>query len=373
MHHKIVLLLLCTITACGANLPPEDGGPHGKAGQAKATRIVGGLEHPWGLAFLPAGHILVTERPGRLRLIREGALVPDPIPGLPAIAAGGQGGLLDVALAPNFADSRWVYLSYSAPADGGRTTALGRGRWNGKALEDWQQLYRLPKATSSRHHFGSRIAFGPDGMLYLSIGDRGERGRAQDGADTAGSILRLHPDGRIPDDNPFIDDPTVADETFTRGHRNPQGLSFHPGTGQLWSHEHGPRGGDELNRIIAGNNYGWPTISYGREYASGRPVSRDTHKPGLAQPVHVWIPSIAPSGMVFYDAERFPAWQGDLFLGSLKFAYLTRLRLEGDKVVAEERLLEGIGRVREIAQGPDGDLYLLTDGGNGGLYRVAPE
>lgn len=340
----------------------------------RLVRLVEGLEHPWGLAFLPDGGILVTERPGRLRVVtKDGKLDARPVSGLPQIAAHGQGGLLDVALHPRFRENQLVYLSYAARGEGGFSTEVARGRLSGGRLDDVQVIFRqLPKSGGGRH-FGSRLVFDRDGLLYITLGDRGEQDRAQRPDDHAGSVIRLHDDGRVPQDNPFAGKPGWKPEKYTLGNRNIQGAALHPRTGLLWTHEHGPQGGDEVNVIRAGANYGWPVITYGVNYGFGTKIGEGTHKPGMAQPLHTWVPSIAPSGMAFYTGERFPRWRGDLFVGALRDQMLVRLQLDGEKVVKEERMLkDALGRIRDVRNGPDGLLYLLTDEPRGVLARLEP-
>ncbi len=339
----------------------------------KAVTVIKGLEHPWGMAFLPDGRLLVTERPGRLRLIEDDHLLPQPIEGLPAISPRGQGGLLDVALHPDYKNNGWIYLSYAAPGKGGIGTEVARGRLQGNRIIDWQPIFKLLPKSSTGHHFGSRLVFDRAGYLYITVGDRGERKRAQRLDDHAGSVIRLHADGRVPEDNPFSGEAGIHPEIYSYGHRNPQGAAMHPGSGKLWIHEHGPQGGDEINIISAGDNYGWPVVSYGEEYGSGVSIGEGTHKSGITQPIHYWVPSIAPSGMTFYSGDKFPQWQGNLFVGSLKFQLLVRLELDGEKIVKEERLLKGeLGRIRDVRSGPDGFIYLLTDSPNGLLVRLEP-
>jgi len=332
-----------------------------------------GLEHPWGMAFLPNGGILITERPGRLRLYSGGEIDPRPIQGLPKIATTGQGGLLDVTLDPAFPSNSLVYLSYAAGGPKGVGTEVLRARLDDHRLNEPEVIFRaLPKSRGGRH-FGSRLLFSRGGKLLITLGDRGERPQAQNLQSHPGSIIRLDPDGGIPDDNPFRGQPGSAPEIYTFGNRNVQGIALRPENGQIWAHEHGPRGGDELNILAAGNNYGWPVITYGRNYGTGTQIGEGERKQGMVQPVHHWVPSIAPSGMSFYTGEAFPRWRGDVFLGSLKFELLVRLRLDGERVVTEERLLEGIiGRIRDVRTGPDGFIYLLSDAGNGGLFRLEP-
>ncbi len=339
----------------------------------KVVTVTEGLEYPWGMAFLPDGRILVTERPGRLRLVVEGKLDPAPIGGLPEIAATGQGGLLDVALHPEYPDNGWIYLSYAAAGPGGVGTEVMRGRLDGHRLVNQQLLFRVSPKSRGGRHFGSRLVFDNKGYLFITAGERGDRERAQDLGDTAGSVIRLHDDGRIPADNPFVGVSGARPEIYSYGHRNPQGAALHPDTGVLWIHEHGPQGGDELNIISAGANYGWPVITFGKEYGTGWDIGEGTHKEGMVQPIHYWVPSIAPSGMAFYTGDRFPAWRGNLFVGALKFQLLVRLELRGDRVVMEQRYLRGrIGRIRDVRNGPDGYLYLLTDDPAGRLMRLEP-
>jgi glucose/arabinose dehydrogenase len=340
----------------------------------RLVKVVEGLEYPWGLAFLPDGRILVTERPGRLRIVgKDGKLAPQAVAGLPQVAVHGQGGLLDVALHPRFTQNDLVYLSYAARGEGGISTEVARGRLSANRLENVEVIFRQQPKSSSGRHFGSRLVFDREGYLYITLGDRGEMERAQKADDHAGSVIRLHDDGRVPADNPFVGKPGWKPEKYTLGNRNIQGAALHPRTGQLWTHEHGPQGGDEVNVIRAGVNYGWPVITYGVNYGIGTKIGEGTHKPGMAQPLHYWVPSIAPSGMAFYTGDRFPAWRGDLFVGALRDQVLVRLKLDGDKIVNEERMLKNVlGRIRDVRSGPDGYLYLLTDESNGVLTRIEP-
>ena len=333
-----------------------------------------GLSHPWSLAFLPDGRMLVTERVGRLRIVHpDGRLDPRPVVGLPPIHQYGQGGLLDVALHPDFAHNRRVYFSFAEKGPGGYGTAVAFGRLEGQALHDVRVIFRQLPNTAKTYHFGSRLVFDREGHLFVTLGDRGNRMSAQDLGRHAGSLIRILPDGRVPPDNPFVGRPGARPEIWSYGHRNMQGAALHPVTGRVWTHEHGPQGGDELNIPQAGRNYGWPIITYGREYVTGLPIGEGTHKAGMEQPLHYWVPSIAPSGMAFYTGDRFPRWRGDLFIGSLKFRLLVRLRLDGEKVVHEERMLaDQLGRIRDVRQGPDGLIYLLTDAADGKLVRLRP-
>lgn len=337
-----------------------------------------GLVHPWALAFLPDGRFLVSERPGRLRVVAaDGRVEPVPVKGLPPIVARGQGGLLDVALHPGFAENRWLYLSYTAAGEGGVGTEVARGRWvsdaAGERLEELQVIYRQRPKSSGGQHFGSRLVFDREGFLHVSQGDRGEMARAQRLDDLAGKQVRLHDDGRVPVDNPWQGVTGALAEIFSVGHRNVQGAALHPLSGALWTHEHGPQGGDEINIVRKGRNYGWPVITYGVNYVTGTKIGVGTHREGLEQPLYQWTPSIAPSGMSFYTGDRFPAWRGNLFVGALRAQMLVRLELDGERVVREERLLNGrVGRIRDVRQGPDGLLYLLTDAADGRLLRLEP-
>ncbi len=340
----------------------------------RSVTVVEGLEYPWGLAFLPDGRMLVTERAGRLRLVSaDGRLDPQPVAGVPAVAVVGQGGLLDVAVHPEFAKNAWIYLSYAAPGEGGYGTEVLRARLDGHALRDPKIIFSMRPKTTTGHHFGSRLVFDRKGFLYITLGDRGEMERAQRLDDHAGSVIRVHDDGRVPVDNPFVAQRNALPEKFTLGNRNIQGAALHPETGELWAHEHGPQGGDEINIIRAGTNYGWPVITYGRNYGIGTRIGEGTEKPGMAQPIWQWTPSIAPSGMAFYTGDRFPAWRGNLFVGALRGQMLVRLELDGNRVLREERLLQGqIGRIRDVRTGPDGLLYLLTDEARGRIVRIEP-
>jgi glucose/arabinose dehydrogenase len=333
-----------------------------------------GLEHPWGLAFLPDGAALVTERPGRLRLISPEGEISPPLGGVPQVYASGQGGLLDVALDPAFSENRVVYLSYAEMGDGGAGTAVARARLDREALalEGLEVIFRQLPKTSGGRHFGSRLVFDREGHLFITLGERGERERAQDPSVNRGQVVRVNPDGSLPAGNPFLERQGYRPEIWSYGHRNPQGAAINPWTGALWTVEHGAAGGDEINLPQAGRNYGWPVISYGRHY-SGAKIGLGTEKEGMEQPLYYWDPSIAPGDMDFYDGEVFPDWRGDLFVTALKYRLLVRLELEGGEVVKEERLLADLGkRLRDVQQGPDGYLYLLTDEDEGALLRLQP-
>jgi len=370
LRRLAAIVLLCTVWA-----PPVLAQVFDSEVQRFRLNIVcAGLEHPWSLAFLPDRRMLVSERPGRLRLIdADGRLDPEPVRGLPPVAAVGQGGLLDIALHPRFAETGWIYLSYVAEGTGGYGTEVLRARFRGRTLSEVQVLFRMHPKSSGGQHFGSRLVFDRQGLLFITLGDRGDQQRAQRLDDHAGSIIRLHDDGRVPADNPFVDRPGARPEKFTLGNRNVQGAALHPRSGELWTHEHGPQGGDEINLIRSGVNYGWPVITYGRNYGTGTPIGEGTAKAGMAQPLHQWTPSIAPSGMAFYTGDRFPAWRGDLFVGALRDQMLLRLKLDGERVVHQEPLLKtAIGRIRDVRNGPDGLLYLLTDSPRGVLARLEP-
>ncbi|MGI9420035.1 MAG: PQQ-dependent sugar dehydrogenase [Geminicoccaceae bacterium] len=367
-----VVFLVVGCSAETAPVPP-DGAVTSEQATFRVELVTDGLEKPWGMAFLPDGDMLVTEKPGRLRLIAEGVLDPTPIDGVPKVFAQGQGGLLDVAIDPAFAENSLVYLSYAGIDDDGRSsTRVARGRLLDGELAEVEVIFRSNSARDGGVHWGSRLGFDRDGFLYVTVGERGNPDSAQNLGRHAGSVIRLNPDGSAPGDNPFVGQSGALPEIYSYGHRNPQGLAVHPETGRIWTQEHGPRGGDEVNLIDAGVNYGWPEISWGINY-SGTPVgSGQREQDGLAQPAHFWDPSIAPSGMTFYDGDVFPEWQGDLFVGALKFQLIARLEMDGDEVVAEERLLEGeLGRIRDVRTGPDGLIYILTDDSDGGLYRLA--
>jgi glucose/arabinose dehydrogenase len=334
----------------------------------RVVQVADGLEHPWSLAFLPDGGVLITERPGRLKLLRSGSTTT--ITGLPVVEASGQGGLLDVALHPRYGENGLIYLSYATRIGSGRGTAIARGRLAGSQLLDVQEIFRMRSGGTTTRHFGSRMVFAADGTLLFTIGDRGQMARAQDPRDHAGKTLRIADDGSIPADNPFVGRNDALPEIYTYGNRNAQGMAVHPDTGRIWQHEHGPRGGDEVNVLQAGANYGWPEITYGIDY-SGAKVGSGTTKEGMEQPLVYWVPSIAPSGMTFYNGAEFPEWQGNLFVGALAGQHLRRLVLSGDEVIAQEVLLQrSLGRIRDVRQGPDGRLWLLTDERNGKIYRL---
>ena len=334
------------------------------------TVVASGLDAPWGVAFLPGGGYLVTERDGQLRRIDARGTVSAPLSGVPQVAASGQGGLLDVLLDRDFATNRVLYLSYSEPGDGGAGTAVARATLGEAGLSDVKVIFRqVPKVPGGRH-FGSRIVQAADGHLFITTGDRGNPSLVQSMTSTIGKVIRIAPDGSVPKDNPFVGRGDARPEIWSLGHRNAQGATLHPTTGRLWLHEHGARGGDEVNVPQAGKNYGWPVITLGVDY-SGAKIGEGRAKEGLEQPIHSWTPSIAPSGMAFATHPSFGEWQGDLFVGALAGARLMRLEVEGERVVREEALLTDLGeRIRDVRQGPDGALYLLTDGAGGQLLRL---
>lgn len=357
--------------------------PERKSGVAfDVVTVASGLEHAWAVAFLPQGKMLVSERPGRLRVVAKDGTLSAPVTGLPAMDVRGQGGLLDVVTDPDFTKTGLVYWTYAESRDGGNGTAVARGKFvDGPApkMENVQVIFRQTPTLNSSLHFGSRIVFGRDGKLFIGLGERSiEEGRHQaqrlDGH--LGKVVRINPDGTVPSDNPFIGHAGAKSEIFSIGHRNIQSAALHPTTGELWEVEHGARGGDELNVVRKGKDYGWPTISYGIEYR-GVPITGGiTAKDGMEQPIYYWDPVIAPSGMVFYTGDLFPAWKGNVFIGGLASTALVRLALEGEKVVGEERLLTDLkperARIRDVRQGPDGAIYVLTDEAAGRLLKLVP-
>ena len=341
----------------------------------RVVPVVKGLENPWGIAFLPNGDMLVTEKPGRLRVVRKGVLEPQPIGGVPKVWAIGQGGLLEVLPHPRFAENQLLYLTYSRPCEQGATTALFRAKFDGKALIDGKDLFVADNCNTGNPHFGGKLAFGRDGLLFMSVGERGDRDRAQNTNIHGGKILRLKEDGTAAPDNPFAGKPGYKPEILSYGHRNPQGLAFQPGTDVLWDNEHGPQGGDELNIVQAGKNYGWPVASYGREYApNGVKVSPTTSKDSIEEPVLFWAPSIGISGLIFYTGDKFPQWKGNMFMGGMSGLALWRVGFneKGGLMGREALLTELRQRIREVRQGPDGNIYLAVDAAQAGILRVEP-
>jgi aldose sugar dehydrogenase len=370
------LALLMSGSAAGFGATPDAPPAADATEQAKVRleTVVGKLEHPWGVAFFPDGRALITERPGRLRILERDGRLGEPISGLPAFYTSGQGGLLDVAIDPDFARSRLVFFSFAEPReDDMNGTAVGRGRLEGNRLEDMRVIFHQQPAMKSTYHFGSRLVFAKDGTLFVTMGDRNiGRDKVQDLGTDIGKIARIDRDGKPPADNPFLNKAGARPELWSVGHRNVQGAALNPETAELWTVEHGPKGGDELNRTLGGRNYGWPMVTYGREY-SGAKITDRTEAPGMESPVHHWVPSISPSGLLFYTGNGIPRWRGNLFVGALSAKQLVRLEMSGNRVVHEERLFGNLGhRIRDVEQGPDGALYILTDEDAGSLLRIVP-
>lgn len=367
--------ILITATAPVLAAPPQE--MKSEQGTLEVWQVAKGLEHPWALAFLPDRRgMLVTERPGNLRVVDYDGKLSAPINGVPKVWAKGQGGLLDVVLSPDFKQDRTVYLSYAEGGGAGDKagTAVGRGQLSEdlKTLKDFKVIFRQEPKLSVGNHFGSRLVFDRDGYLFITLGENNDRPTAQDLDKLQGKVVRIYPDGKVPDDNPFVGQSGVRPEIWSYGQRNPQGAALNPWTGVLWENEHGPRGGDEINIIERGKNYGWPLATHGINY-SGQPIPEAEGKTaeGAVAPHHVWEKSPGLSGMAFYDADLFKAWQHNVFIGALVSQELIRLQVDGDKVVHEERLLGELNkRIRDVRQGPDGYLYVLTDEDDGGLYKV---
>ena len=379
------LTVLITVSLLLSAAIPEDSGAQIHRSTLHDYRVVpiaSGLQNPWGIAFLPGGDILITERAGRLRIVREGRLLPGTVPGVPEVLAQGQGGLMDVQPHPDFATNRLIYITYSKPytdLEGARTVLI-RGTFQDDVLTNIEELFSAQAV--GRGHYGSRIAFDGNGYVFITAGDRQAPSRgdlyahpAQDLSNHHGVVVRLHDDGRIPADNPFVGTAGALGEIWSYGHRNPQGLAFHPMTGDLWANEHGPQGGDELNVVLPGRNYGWPVIGYGVNYGSGTTIHEGTLKEGMESPKHFWVPSIATSGLMIYTGDKFPAWRGNIFVGGLGGEQLSRLTVDGQTVLNEETLFQRMGRIRDVRQGPDGYIYLAIDdqrGGPAGIVRLEP-
>jgi aldose sugar dehydrogenase len=366
-RHYLFLCLVCVLlTQSSFSIHNNDDS------NIQTTIIARGLGVPWGMSLLPDNTMLISQRNAKLSLLNLATHELISIYGLPEIKVEGQGGLFDVALSPDYVDSGWIFFSYNKDIDGEGATTLARARLTDNSLIDWQDLLISQSRSNKKIHFGGRITFDDDGHLFLSIGDRGTRSNAQDLNNHAGSILRLNIDGTIPKDNPFIDDNKGLGEIWSYGHRNPQGLFFNTQTQQLWAIEHGPRGGDEINLITAGKNYGWPVISYGMEYHAPIPVGKGKKRDGMEQPVKYYVPSIAPSSLIQYSGKAFPDWKDDLFAGALVLQHLNKVTLENNnQAINEQRLLESIGRIRNVIESPEGWLYIATD--NGQIIRIQPK
>ena len=377
LRNLLILTATCLLVTLTSSVWAQSGVFGSQHHKYRVVTVVDGLEIPWSMTFLPGGDMLVTERPGRLRIVRNGTLLPEAVAGVPAVHAEGQGGLFEVMAHPNFASNHLLYLTYAKPNDGGSTTRLVRAQWENDQLTNVEEIFEA--ATQGRGHYGGKLAFNQEGFLFLTVGDRQvpptgnlDEHPAQDTSNHHGTTIRLHDDGRVPEDNPFVNEANARPEIWSYGHRNPQGLAIHPETGDIWTHEHGPQGGDELNRIQAGENYGWPVIGYGVNYGSGVAIHNSTLLEGLQHSNHVWVPSIAASGMLIYTGQHFPEWQGNIFVGGLAGQQLARLTLTADKqeVEQEETLVQGLGRIRDIRQGPDDYIYLAIEGRAGALTPI---
>ncbi|MDP1570035.1 MAG: PQQ-dependent sugar dehydrogenase [Vicinamibacterales bacterium] len=371
-----ILLVAGLVLTGGALLSGQAGIQRSAYHDYRVTTVVDGLMNPWSIAFLPGGDMLVTEKPGRLRIVRNGTLLPNAVEGVPAVQSEGQGGLLEVVPHPQFATNRLLYLSYSKPGVGDRTanTAVIRGRFENDRLTNVEEIFE--SVAQGRGHYGCKLVFDGKGYLFITLGDRQvpptgnlEAHPAQDLSNHHGVTVRIHDDGRVPADNPFVGREGALPTIWSYGHRNAQGMAIHPDTGDLWQNEHGPQGGDELNLVQPGKNYGWPVVGYGVNYTSGTAIHAGTHREGMEPPVHVWVPSIGISGMMIYTGDRFPQWKGNIFVGGMAGEQLARLTLDGQRVVNEETLVQRMGRIRDIRQGPDGLIYLAIDNRQG---RTSP-
>lgn len=371
---RFLIAAAALIAVSETSLANQTRAPAAPTSQVTVQTVAEGLDHPWGFEFLPDGRILVTERDGRMRIVSTDGRLSQPVAGVPEVFAQGQGGLLDVALAPDFETSGTIYFSFSEPRRDGNGTAVARARLNADVspprLEDVQVIFRQQPSYDGNVHFGSRIVPTPDGKLFVTLGERFQMRYAQDLSRHWGKVVRINADGSVPDDNPFVGREGARSEIWSYGHRNPQAAALHPETGELWIVDHGPRGGDEVNVVRKGLNYGWPVINYGRHY-TGEEIPK--RREGMEQPLYYWDPSIAPSGMAFYTADRAPQWRGNLFVGALAGRHLARLVLDGEQVTAEERLLTDLNqRIRDVKQGPDGAIYVATDSARGRILRVTP-
>ncbi len=372
-------LTLAAGLALSAPATAQDNTLHSALHDYRVVTVAEGLVHPWSMTWLPNGDMLVTERPGRLRIVRGGRLLAEPVAGLPSIRAGGQGGLLDVVPHPHFSANRLLYISYAKPNadDSQGTTAVIRGRWENDRLVNVEEIFEAKAWTGGRGHHGSRLAFDRDGYLFITVGDRQappsgnlEAHPAQDLTNHYGTTLRLHDDGRVPADNPFVGRTDALPEIWSYGHRNAQGMAVHPESNDIWQTEHGPQGGDELNLIQAGKNYGWPVVGYGVNYRSGTAIHSGTTREGMENPVHIWVPSIATSGLLVYTGDAFPGWRGNLFVGGMAGQQLARLTIDGHRVMNEETLAQNMGRIRDVRQGPDGFIYLAIEDRGGAPTAV---
>jgi glucose/arabinose dehydrogenase len=372
MRYPLMLATLAAATAAALALPlnAQTKTVRSKAGSISLETVAGSLRHPWGIAFLPDGQLLVTERPGRLRQIGKDGSVSEPFAGVPEVVARGQGGLLDVALDPDFSSNRMIYLSFAEEGRGGASTALGRGQLAERRVEKFEVIFRQAPKTSGGNHFGGRIAFAADGKLFLTLGERFKFEPSQDLSNHLGAVVRLNRDGSIPNDNPFAGQKDARHEIWSYGHRNIEAAAIHPETGKLWIAEMGPRGGDELNILEAGRNYGWPVVSWGQHY-NGRNIPDPPTRPEFADAVRHWTPVISPSGMAFYTGEMFANWRGSVLIGGLSSQGIVRLQLDGEKIAEEERISLG-ARIRDVAQASDGSVYVITDENNGKVWRLTP-
>ncbi len=371
MKKLIILVIFCSFLKPAIAAENKSGQ---QTHEVQISTYATGLNQPWGMTFLPDGRLLVTEKQGNLRIIDRSGAVSTPVMGMPAVDTKGQGGLLDIVLDPDYTNNQVIYFSYAkSAADGHARTAVGKAKLVGQQLQDVTTIWQQAQTYQAGYHYGSRLVFDRTGHLFVTLGDRGNKENVQDMSTHFGKVVRIDTNGKPAKDNPFLDKPNVLPDIYSSGHRNVQGAFLHPLTGQLWGNEHGPRGGDEINLIQAGNNYGWPTITYGINY-NGTPITDKTAMDGMQQPIHYWDPSIATSGMLIYSGEAFPHWQGDIFTGALKLMHLNRIKLdENNKVVVEERLLkEQKQRIRAIEQGPQGYIYVAIDNPEGKILKISP-
>jgi aldose sugar dehydrogenase len=370
-YFAFFILPALMLISCGNDTArPENGYFTTEEVDFRVDTLATGLQNPWGMAFLPDGRILIVERPGRLRIFENGRLLDQPVQGIPPVWSHGQGGLLEVTLHPDYEENGWIYLGYARLGQNGGNTAVSRGRLDGNQWIDEELLFHGQPHTGAGHHFGTRIVFDDNNYLFTTIGDRGVMDNSQDLTNHNGTVLRLHDDGRVPEDKPFVNEPGAMPEIWSYGHRNIQGMAFHPITRELWTHEHGPQGGDEINLIMPGENYGWPRVTHGINY-DGTQITPDTTLPGMVDPVLHWTPSIAPCGLAFVTSQEFSAWENNMLVGALANQHIHRVVFEGNNVVHTERMLQGFARFRDIRQGPDGYIYVLTEG-PGLFVRLIP-